>query len=108
MMIRMIALIILIEALTELTFKAAPLQPLRAWLIRNTPTLRSKAQGHLLDCKYCTSIWIGAGIITIDFFINNQVLNLLAAIIILSRLANFLHVIFALLRDTQINLRLER
>jgi hypothetical protein len=108
MIIKMIALIILIEALTELTFKAAPLQPLRAWLIRNTPTLRSKAQGHLLDCKYCTSIWIGAVVIITNYFISIQALNLLAAVIIFSRLANFLHVIFALLRDTQINLRLTR
>lgn len=104
----MMCMALLIEALTELFFKAAPLQGLRAWLITHTPTLNTRAQGHLLNCKYCTAVWISAGVIILNVITINPVLYGIAYIVIVSRLANFAHGIISTLRDYQTNLRLMR
>jgi hypothetical protein len=99
--------IILIEALTELFFKAAPLQGLRQRLIDKTPFLYSE-QGHLFDCKYCTAFWISTGVVLIAIFADYYVIRLLAYIIIVHRLSNFVHIIYSTIRDWQLNLRLSR
>ncbi|MDP2365776.1 MAG: DUF1360 domain-containing protein [Ignavibacteria bacterium] len=108
MIIRMIALAILVEALTELFFKAAPLQGLRAWLIKKTPALQSEEQGHLLECVYCTSIWIAAGVILLATYADYPVTRLLAFMLIIARISNVLHLVCSTIRDWQINMRLGR
>lgn len=108
MIIKVLALAILVEALVELFFTAAPLQGIRAWLIKKTPRLRSEEQGHLLECKYCTSIWIGGGVILLASFADCRALRLLAAALIIARLSNYAHLIVSSIRDAQINMRLER
>jgi len=108
MLIRIIALALLTEALVELFFKAAPLQGTRAWLIKKTPSLRSEEQGHLLECKYCTSIWIGAGVLLLATFADCQALRITSAALIIARLSNYVHLIYSTARDAQINMRLTR
>ena len=108
MLLKFLALTILTEALVELIFKAAPLQGARAWLIRSTPFLRSVDQGHLLECKYCTSIWIAAFIVLVATLADCQGTRLAAAAILIARLSNYAHLIVSSIRDAQINLRLER
>jgi hypothetical protein len=99
--------IILIEALTELFFKAAPLQGLRQRLIDKTPFLYSE-QGHLLECKYCTAFWISGGVVLIAILADCYATRLMAYIIIAHRLSNFAHIIYSTVRDWQLNLRLSR
>ena len=108
MIIKILALAILTEAIVELIFKAAPLQGARAWLIGKTPWLRSEEQGHLLECKYCTSIWIGAGVIVAAAFLDCQVTRLGSAALVVARLSNYAHLVYSSIRDFQINKRLER
>ena len=108
MIIKVLALAILTEALVELIFTAAPLQGFRAWVIKKTPWLRSSDQGHLLECKYCTSIWIGAGVILLATFANFLVLRILSTIFIVARLSNYAHLLISGIRDAQINMRLKR
>jgi hypothetical protein len=108
MVIKLIFLAILIEALTELLFKAAPLQKIRNWLIKKTPFLYSEEQGHLLDCKYCSSVWVAFGVIMLTTWFDNEFTRLIAYFIVAARGSNYAHIIFSTVKDFQINLRLER
>lgn len=99
---------LLIEALVELFFKAAPLQGIRRWLVVHTPFLYSEEQGHLLECKYCVSFWVAVWIVFCYYFLNNTVTQALAVVIVVARLSNFVHIVFGLLKDKQINMRLDR
>lgn len=105
---RMLYLAILTESLVELIFKAAPLQGARRSIIAATPFLRSEEQGHLLECKFCTSTWIGAGVILISSMFSNKTLRLAGDAFVITRLSNLFHTVVALARDIQINKRLER
>ncbi len=105
-----ICLSIFIEALVELFFKAAPLQPLRTYLRIHTPSLYSKTQqSHLLDCKYCVSVWI-AFIIFILYYLTkpNIILTIILYSCIIHRLSNYLHLMFSIIRDLQFNIRINR
>lgn len=108
MIIRMISLAILTEALVELFFTAAPLQRIRSQLILKTTFLRSEEQGHLLDCKYCTSVWIAAIVLILATFADCQSTRLAAAAIIIARISNYAHLMYSWIYDKQINSRLER
>ena len=108
MIIKIIALAILTEALVELFFTAAPLQGIRAWVIKKTPWLRSEDQGHLLECKYCVSIWMAGGVVLLAMFLENQGIRIIAGIFILARISNYLHLLISGIRDAQINMRLKR
>jgi len=108
MIIKFIFLAILIEALTELLFKAAPLQGLRNWIIKHTPFLNTSEQGHLLDCKYCTSVWIAFGVVIIETWIDNELIRLIALFIAVARGSNYIHIAFNTVKDYQLNLRLSR
>jgi hypothetical protein len=107
-MTRMIFLAILTEALVELFFKAAPLERLRIWLIRRTPFFDTRSQGHLLMCKYCVSVWMGAAVWCSYIYLNFLPFQLAACSVVLSRFSNYIHLLFSTSRDYQINKRLER
>jgi len=108
MVTRIIAIAILTEAIVELIFTAAPLQGIRAWLIKKTPLLRSELQGHLLECKYCTSLWIAAGVVLLAAFADCQATRLASAAIVVGRLSNYAHLLYSSIRDFQINKLLDR
>jgi len=108
MILRIFTLAILTEALVELFFKAAPLQSIRSFLIKKTPWLRSEEGGHLLECKYCTSVWIGAGVIILATFADCYFTRLAGGALIVARLSNYAHLVVSSIRDIQINMRLER
>ena len=107
-LIRILYLVILTEALVELFFKAAPLQEIRTWLIKKTPWLRCADQGHLLECKYCSSIWIAACVLPLAMLLDKPGARLIAGIVIIARLSNYTHILYSVLRDAQINMRLKR
>lgn len=108
MIIKILALALLTEALVELFFNAAPLQGIRTWLIKKMTWLRSEEQGHLLECKYCTSVWIGACVILLATFADCQVLRIASAALIVARISNYVHLLYSTARDAQINMRLTR
>lgn len=106
MVIRLFLLTILVEALVQLWFKAAPLQPIREWLIEHTPFLDSERQGNLFNCPYCMSVWIGFAMIPVYLAWDSLYLFVLA--IAAHRLANYLHLGFSIINDKQIDLRIAR
>lgn len=108
MLIKMLGLAILTEALVQLIFTAAPLQGARAWLIKKTPALRAGNGEHLLECKYCTSVWIAAAVVLANRFDKDLYLMTAAVCIIVARISNYVHVLVSWIRDAQINKRLER
>jgi hypothetical protein len=108
MFLKILALAILTESIVELIFTAAPLQEARAWLIKKSPLLRAGDQGHLLECKYCTSFWVAGGVILLAWFADCQALRLASAALVVARTSNYAHLIYGFIRDSQINKRLER
>jgi len=107
-MIKWLVMIVLIEALVELLFKAAPLQDARNWVIKVTPFLRSEEQGHLLECKYCTAVWVGFFIVLIGTYLDNEITRVFALMIVFGRLSNYVHLVYSTIRDKQLNMRLQR
>lgn len=100
--------IIACEALVQLWFHAAPLQGIRFWLVKLTPFLYSECQQtHLLNCKYCCSVW-AAVLLVILFYVSPEVFLFIVLILTFHRISNFLHLAFSLLRDKQIDLRINR
>jgi hypothetical protein len=93
------------EALVQWWFNAAPIQPLRRFLVRMTPFLYSEEQDtHLFDCRYCTSVW--AAMVVVLVFSRGW--HLVLFFLAIHRLSNFLHLCFSLLRDKQLDLRVAR
>jgi len=108
-MTELILTIISIEAVTELIFRAGPLQSSREWLIEKTPRLDFPGYGHLLECKYCVSFWVGLFFaLGYLFFIENKAFLCFLYVVSFHRLSNLLHLPFSYLRDKQLNLRIER
>jgi hypothetical protein len=107
-MIKWLVMIILVEALVELLYKAAPLQGIRNWVIRVTPFLRSEEQGHLLECKYCTAVWVGFVVVLVGTYLDYELVRVFALMIVLGRLSNYVHIVYSTIRDKQLNMRLSR
>ena len=108
MIIKLIIFAILVEALVELFFKAAPLQGIRRWIISKTPFLVSEEQGHLFECKYCTAFWVSVFVILIIMFFDNTVSRTIGFIIVVARLSNFVHIIYSLVFNSKMNMILRR
>jgi hypothetical protein len=109
-MITLILIVIAIEAVTELIFRAGPLQPAREWLIDHTSWARAGlADEHLLECKYCVSVWVALFFaLGYLFFLESQAFLCFLYAVSFHRLANLFHLPLSYLRDKQLNLRIER
>ena len=102
-------LVVAVEAITEAIFRAAPLQSSREWIINHSRWLYSeRMQSHLLECKYCTSFWVGATLFVVYNSFESQVVLWFMYLIAVPRLANYLHLPISYIRDKQLNLRIER
>jgi hypothetical protein len=106
-MIKFLLCALLIEALVELFFKAAPLQGIRRWIISKTPFLEIEEQ-HLFECKYCTSFWVSVFVVLVMVFLDNIVTRTIGFIIIVARLSNFVHITYSVVFNTTMNLVLRR
>ena len=94
------------EALIELWKKAAPLQRFRKWIISHTVFLYSEeSYTHLLDCGYCLSVWIACIIAGLCLEWNWY---LPVYILCVHRLSNYIHLVFSILLDRQLDLRIAR
>ena len=101
-MLKILMFIIIVEALVELICKSEILERPREWI---------KSWGwftnDLLSCYYCTSVWVGMTIAPL-YFVNNKYLYIICLGIALHRLSNYLHLLFGILRDFQIDTRIRR
>lgn len=109
-MFELILYALFVEAITQLIHTAAPLQSIREYIRQHTPSLYSTKQDkHLLDCKYCTSVWIAFFTIALYYaFSPNIFLTIIFYSCIVHRISNYLHIIIGVVRDQQINMRLAR
>ena len=105
--IRLLLIIITCEAIVNLIFNGSVLQPLREWLIKRTSVLSVRGD-HLLSCKLCTSFWVGTlGVIFFMFF-DIIFVKVIVLSLVIHRLSNHFHLIFSLLRDVQLDIRVRR
>ena len=103
---RIILYIIACEALVYLLFKGQILQPLRNYFIRNFTFFRFEDE-HLLECKYCTSVWVGT-LMAFFYIWNNFYANFCVYILVIHRCSNFIHLLFSYILDKQLDIRVNR
>lgn len=97
------------EATVELIKKAGPLQGIKRWIISKTPFLYSEEmQTHLLDCPYCTSFWVGILAAIGYLYMDSVAVVFIVVGLVAHRLSNGLHLLYSILRDKQIDLRIAR
>lgn len=104
--INLILAAILCEAIVNLIFNGGVLQPAREFARRLTPFLSVRGE-HLLDCKLCTSFWVGLfswWIIQLDISLINYVIYGT----IVHRLSNWFHLGISIIRDRQLDIRVNR
>jgi len=106
-MMKIMMMIIVVEALTQLIFEAAPLQPIRNFIIRFTPFLNIGGS-HLLECKYCTSVWVSMFSVFLYYNLDYQIVYWFCLMLVFHRLSNFVHLYFSLMRDIQLDKRASR
>ena len=88
-MLRYFLAIILIEALTEIVSKSEIFIPVKKFFFNKN---RFFSWVHeLLDCPYCTSVWIALFVFFIFILLDNCYLNMFFYGIILHRLSNIFH-----------------
>ena len=102
-----ICTIILIEAITNILTKSELFRPLRAYLFSSNNKIL-KFVHNILDCAYCTSVWVSlSSILLLCLYINNLLPQMLALFfmgIILHRLSNILHFIIDRIDSNHIGL----
>lgn len=104
-----LVLAIFAEAIVELWKKAAPIQPLREWLTDITPWLYSQnQQTHLLNCPYCLSLYVACVAICLYSYVGYAPVRWLIYAVVAHRMSNWIHLLFSLLRDKQLNMRIDR
>ena len=91
-MIYFIFAIIVTEALTEIITKSELFFPLRKLLFEKNGKI-FKWFHDLLDCGYCTSVWISIFLCTYFFTLNNKYVNIFLIAIVIHRLSNVFHFI---------------
>lgn len=107
--LKIIICIVATEAIVQLVFNAAPIQGARTWTIARIRFLHSRrADEHLLECRYCVSVWIGAFMAGAYFLMSEPVVLFVCLALAFHRAANFLHLGFSYLRDRQLDIRINR
>ena len=107
--INIILLAIAVEAVVELIKTAAPLQGIKEWIIKHTPFLYSeRQQTHLLLCPPCTSLWVSILAVIAYLYMDTTVVVCIVVGLVAHRLSNYFHIIYSILRDKQLNIRIAR
>ena len=105
---KLILLVVASEAIIHLFLHASPVQSVRRWMVKMTPFLYSKEQEtHLLDCGYCMSIWIGF-FMAFLYFLDYIIITYFIYALVIGRLSNHFHIIFSIIRDKQIDIRIKK
>ena len=104
-MINILLMVLCVEAIVFYMFYAAPLQRIRSSIINWTPFLRIGGD-HLFECKICLSFWVG--VVLSILYIYNININIIVYSLVFARLSNFVHLIFSLINDIQMDIRINR
>lgn len=101
--IRLVIAIISTEAMVYYAFHAGPLQPVREWVITHTPFLIARGE-HVLKCKVCFSFWAG---VAMGILYTTPYLWICYPLVF-ARVSNWLHLVFSLIADCQMDIRINR
>lgn len=95
MIIKLLLSVVLTETITELLVKSEFFMPLRKFIFEKGSDNKVLRFIHnILDCGYCTSVWIGFLIATIllkDFSLINPFVDWFFMGLLVHRLSNYLH-----------------
>ena len=100
-------MVIVCEAVVNIIFTGTILQPIRETIITNTPFLSIRDE-HLLSCRLCTSLWVGALCGITLLYLHILAVRIIVLGIVIHRLSNHFHLVFSLIRDIQLDTRVRR
>jgi len=100
-----IFLTILIEAITQIVTKSELFEPIRKFFFDRRKNKFFNWMHSLIDCGYCTSVWVGWFVVISFLFFKSMILNVFFIGIVLHRLSNILHFIIDRIdRNSDLNL----
>ncbi len=100
-----IFLVILTEAITQIITKSELFEPIRKFFFDRRKNKFFNWMHSLIDCGYCTSVWVGWFVAISFLFLKSAVLNVFFIGIVLHRLSNILHFIIDRIdRNSDLNL----
>jgi len=106
---KILSVVILIESITNILTKSDIFLPLRKYLFKSNNKIFIFIH-NILDCPYCTSVWVSIFCIIMLYLFNlnflPQILTLFFVGLILHRLSNILHHIID--RIDPMHLRLDK
>lgn len=95
--------IILTEAITQIITKSELFRPVRKFFFDRRKNKLCSYIHDLLDCGYCTSVWVGWFVVIAFLYINSVILNVFFAGLVLHRLSNILHFIIDRIQKDELN-----
>jgi len=100
--------IVVVEAITNIITKSVFFSPVREFFFNRRKNKLFKWVHSLLDCAYCTSVWVGWFVYICWFCFDSTIIDVIFMGFVLHRLANVLHfVIDRLDQDRTRDLNLE-
>jgi hypothetical protein len=96
MILEIIAAVILVEAVTNILSKSTLFAPLREFFFNRRANEFCRFIHNLIDCPYCTSVWVSSFVVGMLYWYMNSMPSILALFfmaLVLHRLSNVLHFI---------------
>lgn len=90
-LLQFVAAVIGVEAITQIITKSELFSPIKEFFYNRRNNKFFKWLHDLLDCGYCTSVWIGWLIAALWVYADNLLLDILFVGIVIHRLSNILH-----------------
>jgi hypothetical protein len=84
--IKFVLAAIVVEAITNILTKSELFKPVRAFFFKKNKWLHD-----LLDCGYCTSVWIGFGLAIYITYLECDIVNVFMLGLVLHRVSNVVH-----------------
>ena len=87
--------VLITEALTELLVKSEFFKPLRKWFFDRRENRAFNFVHDLLDCGYCTSVWVGffTSVVLVNINVVHPCIDWFVVWLAVHRLSNILHFI---------------
>lgn len=95
--LNLILTIIIVEAITEIITDSEICRPIREFFFNRKKYIIFKFIHNLLDCGYCTSVWVGWFVAY--FTISNNFFGWFFTGILIHRLSNILHEMISLIHN---------
>ncbi len=93
MIIKFLLAIIVVEAITNIITKSDFFRPVREFFFNRKKNKLFEWAHSLIDCAYCTSVWVGLFVYICWFYFDSIIINIVFMGIALHRLSNVLHFI---------------